>query len=362
MEGSQKEGTESKVVFTSGNESFTVRELIDAASVRGELEPIWNELLRLVAAEKKADEKELEMDDAVIDQAAEAFRYEHDLITAEEAEQWLEERGLTLSDFSDYFVRHYWGDAVDDAEPEAVDYTSAPNELRELLVVELILSGELDRMAKRLSWRVAGSREAGRNGLAPEALAEEERRLLERTGLDENQLAGWLQAMNRDRDWLGKALEMEALHRQKSEALLNRKACEHEVAALRLPLTRFDLETVELDSLDAAREALLCVHDDGMSMEEVATEGRYPYHRAEVLLEDLPEDLQQKFLSVSAGDILEPISRGDGFYICRVIEKAEPKADDDAVRERAERSILERHFSELTAKHIQWQTLPNSAQ
>ncbi len=362
MEGSQKEGIESKVVFTSGNESFTVRELIDAACVRGELEPIWNELLRLVAAEKKADKKELEIDDAAIDQAAEAFRYERDLITAEEAEQWLEERGLTLTDFSDYFVRHYWGDAVDDAGLETVDYTSAPNELRELLVVELILSGELDRMAKRLSWRVAGSREVGKNGLDPEALAEEERRLLERTGLDENQLAGWLGAMNRNRDWLSKALEMETLHRQNSETLLNRKACEHEVAALRLPLTQFDLETVELDSLDAAREALLCVHDDGMSMEEVATEGRYPYHRAEVLLEDLPEDLQQKFLSVSAGDILEPISRGDGFYICRVIEKAEPKADDDAVRERAERSILERHFSELTAKHIQWRTFPNAAQ
>lgn len=362
MEGPNTAGAENRVVFASGNESFTVRELIDWASVRGELEPIWNKLLRLVAAEEAADEKELEMDDSAIDQAAEAFRYERDLITAEEAEQWLEERGITLNDFSDYFVRHYWGDALEDLEPEAVDYDSAPNELRELLVVELILSGELDRMAKRLSWRVAGRRAAGKNGLDPEVLADEERRLFERTGLDENQLAGWLQSMHRNRDWLGKTLEMEALHRKKSEALLNKQAREREVAALRLPLTRFDLETVEVDSLDVAREALLCVHDDGMSMEEVATEGRYPYRRAEVLLEDLPEDLQQKFLSVSAGDILEPISRGEGFYICRVLEKAEPKADDDAVCARAERSILERHFSELTAKHIQWQTLPNAAQ
>lgn len=363
MEGSQKEGIENKVVFTSGNESFTVREQIDAATVRGELGPIWNELLRLVSADEKANEKELEVDDATIEKTSEAFRYEHDLITAEETERWLEEHGLTLSDFSDYFVRHYWGSAVENVEPEAVDYSSAPNELRELLVVELILSGELDRMAKRLSWRVAGSRETGRNGLNPEAVAEEERRLFERNGLDKNQVVSWLRAMNRDRAWLGKALEMEALHRKKSEALLNRKALDHEVAALRLPLTRFNLETVELNSLDAAREALLCVHDDGMSMEQVAAEGRYPYRRAEeVLLEDLPEDLQQKFLSVSAGDILEPIARGEEFYICRVIEKAEPKADDDAVRKRAERSILERHFSALTAKHIQWRTRPSAPQ
>ncbi len=362
MEGRQKEEIEDSVVFTSGNESFTVRELIDFASFRGELEPVWKELLRIVAAEEKADEEELEMDDSAIDQAAETFRYEHDLITAEETEQWLDERGLTLNDFSEYFVRHYWGDALDDTEPAAVDYASAPNELRELLVVELILSGELDRIAKRLSWRVAGSREPGRNGLDPEVVTAEEKRLLERTGFDENHLTAWLQAMNRDHKWFSNALEIEALYRQRSEALLNKQACEHEVAALRLPLTRFELETVELDSLDAAREALLCVRDDGMSMEEVATEGRYPYRRAELLLEDLPEDLQQKFLSVSSGEILEPIARGEGFYICRVIEKAEPKADDDAVRARAERSILERHFSELTTKHIQWRTLPNSAQ
>ena len=165
MQNGQTRRSDSNVVFTSGDKSFTVRDLIDAAAFRGELEPIWNELLRLVAAEEKADEKELELDDSVIDQAAETFRYDHDLITAEETEQWLEQRGLTLNDFSDHFVRHYWGDTIEDAEPEAIDYVSAPNELRELLVVELILSGELDRMAKRLSWRVAGSSEAGKNGL-----------------------------------------------------------------------------------------------------------------------------------------------------------------------------------------------------
>ena len=59
-------------------------------------------------------------------------------------------------------------------------------------------------------------------------------------------------------------------------------------------------------------------------MEEVAEEGRYPYRHAEILLEEMPEDLQQKFLSVTPGDVLEPIARGDGFHLCRIIAKAEP--------------------------------------
>ena len=67
-----------------------------------------------MAAEAKADESDIELDDAAVAAAAEAFRYEHNLITAEETERWLEERGLSLDDFTDYFVRHYWGKTIDD--------------------------------------------------------------------------------------------------------------------------------------------------------------------------------------------------------------------------------------------------------
>ena len=282
--------------------------------------------------------------------AAEAFRYEHNLITAEETERWLEERGLSLDDFTDYFVRQYWGKTIDDVEGEQIEYASAPNELQELFVVELVLSGEMDRLAKRLSWRVAGKLESGNNDLGPESIAAERNRFLERSGTNEETLPVWLNAIGRDEEWFAHAVVMEALHRQKRDRLLSHRAREHEMAAMRLPLTRIELETMEVDSLDAAREALLCVREDGMSMKDVADEARYPYRRAEVLLEDLPEDLQQKFLSVSAGDVLEPITRGDGFQVCRVIEKAEPKAEDEAVRDRAEKRILERHFSELDRK------------
>jgi hypothetical protein len=355
METTQSVLNDSRVVFTSETDSFNVRDLIDFASFRGELEPIWKEVLRLVAYEKKADELELELDDSAIDAAAEGFRYQHDLITAEETEQWLEQRGLTLSDFSDYFVRHYWRDVVaEEIEAEDVDYLSAPNDLRELLTVELILSGELDQIATRLSWRVAGSHAAGGSSLDPSLIANEEVSFYERAGIDEATLSDWLTRLGRDPEWFSKTVAREVIYRQKCEALLTRQAQEHEIAALRLPLTQFELETIELDSYDAAREALLCVRDDGMSMAEVAAGERYPYRRTEILLEDLPEDLQQKFLSVSSGDILEPISRGEGFHLCRVISKMEPNLDDAAVRNRAEKRILEHHFSDLTAKHIDW--------
>jgi hypothetical protein len=348
-----------RVLFTRGEIAFTVRDLIDWASFRGELEPLWQELLGLVAAEKLADERDLELDDSAIDSAAEAFRYEHDLITAEETEQWLAARGLSLADFSDYLVRHYWADLPgEEAAPERLDYFSAPNELRKLLTTELTFSGQLDRMARRLSWRVAARCQAEGKTMDEPRLAEERNFFFGRTGLTEEQLAGWLASLGRDAAWFEEALAREAVHAQVRDALLTPQARARELAVLRLPLTRFDVETIELDSEDAAREALLCVREDEMPMAEVAAEGRYPYHRIEILLEDVPEDLQQKFLSVTPGDVLDPIPRGDGFQVCRVMGKAEPDLDDAAVKNRAERRILDRHFAELTAQHIQWQNLP----
>src|SRR4030095_15745632 len=172
-----------RVIFGCGDRSYTVGDVIDGALFRGALEPEWKNLLRLLAAENKADEQDLEFDDDAIDAAAERFRYEHDLITAEETEQWLAGRGLALDDFSGFFVRHFWGEQWDNVEPAAIDYLSAPNEMRELLTNELLLTGELDRMAQRLSWRVAARCATADATVDPQVIAEEEKRVFGRAGL-----------------------------------------------------------------------------------------------------------------------------------------------------------------------------------
>jgi hypothetical protein len=354
MKNGQIAQSDDKVVFTSGDESFTVRDLIDWAAFQGELEPLWKKLLRLVAAEARANASDGELDDSAIAAAANSFRYEHNLLTAEETERWLDQRGLTLNDFSNYFVRQYWGKKIDEATAEETEYRSAPDELKELFVAELILSGEMDRLAKRLSWRVAGRLESRNKPATAEGIARERNRFFARNETNEEKLSDWLKKADRDKDWFTNAITMEALHRQKREKVLSKQARENETAAMRLPLTRFKLETMEVASLDVAREALLCVREDGMSLAQVAEEAHVPYQRTEVLLEELPELLRQKFLSVSAGDVLEPIARADRYQICRVVEKIEPESEDETVRDRAERRILERHFADLTAKHIHW--------
>ena len=346
------------MIFRCGRD-YVVRDVIDAAYFRGELKSCWEEFLRGVAAAQEATASDLEADDDAITSAAETFRYERDLITAEETEHWLEERGLTLEDFADYFNRVYWRNALDAKGPaEPLEFRSAPPELRELLTAELFLSGDFDRMAHVQSWQVAASRAVTGDDLPDELLEAERALFLTREGVAPNELPGLLDQLERDPSWFDEMISSEASYRHQSETLLSGPGPNQELANLRLPLTRFEVEVVEMESRDAAAEALFCVREDGMSMEEVAAEGSYPYRRTTILLEDIPADSQQKFLSVSAGKVLDPIALGDGFRLCRVMGKSEPTLDDPVVRARVEEWILRRHFSELTAQHIEWTSVP----
>ncbi len=338
------------IVCACGTQEYTARDAIDGAIFRGELDDKWQKFLRQIAAEERADELELDLDDSAISAAAEEFRYRHDLITAEETEAWLANRGLTFDDFSDYFARQYCVGAVDESfSSEQIEYLSAPQDLRYSFVAELILSGQLDDMTVKLMRRLA-ARCAGK---APgsEAIETEKRKFFYRIGVEPAHLANWLAEMGRDSQWLNETLAMEAVYAAHCDTLLVPAARQRQLMSLQLRLTRFEVELIEVESQDAAQEALFCVREDGMSLEEVATDGRYPYRVANFLLEDLPAEVQQKYISVSQGDLLGPLPRSDGFALCRVVKKIEPKLEDPTVKLRVDQRLLDHYFSDLTTKY-----------
>ena len=167
------------IVCACGEQEYTAREAVDATIFRGELDDKWEKFLREVAVENRADELDLDVDETAISAAAEGFRYEHDLITAEETESWLANRALTFDDFSDYFTRKYYASTVrENVVPDKIEYHSAPPELRQAFLADLILSGEFERMMSDLMWRLAAR--CAEKDPAPEALSAEEQSFFER--------------------------------------------------------------------------------------------------------------------------------------------------------------------------------------
>ncbi len=334
---------------------YTVSDVVAAAHFRGELEEPWRRMLKRLAADEAATERDLETDDESLQALSDQFRSDRDLITAEETESWLEQRGLTLDDFNDYFVRTYWGDTLG-AKAGAVEtgFLEATEELRDLLTVDLLLSGDFERMATELGWQVAARRAAPAVASESEALAASRAEFFERTEIDEDGLGPWLNELGRDAAWFEEMLSLAAAYRQARATLVTDDMCRAELSAVRLPYTQIDVETIELESRNAAREALMCVRNDGMSLAEVAEESAYPHKRGKVLLEDLPAELHERVLCAAPGELLEPVPHGDGFQVCRIHAKSEPSLSDPDVRARLEERILGHAFAELCSRHVQW--------
>jgi hypothetical protein len=344
---------ESRVIFSSGERGFTAKDVVDCALVRGEINPLWKEFLRVAECDRLANERELELDDSALDSAAIAFRYKHDLITAEETERWLEEREVSLAEFSDYFARQYWGRSYSGTlDPPKSSYETASPEVKDLFLIGLILSGALDRMAERLSYRAAAQADEASDNKA--SLDDERARFLAAAKIDRAELAEWLAHLGRGQEWLDETLAAEAVYQRRVSQILTEQALQKELGPMQLNLTRFQLETVEVDSRDAAAEVVACVRNDGMEMSEVAEESRYPFHRSEVLLEDVPLEQQQRFLSVKAGTLFDPIPRSDAFEVWRVKTRTEPSLQDPVIRARLEGRIVDRCFNELLSKYIDW--------
>ncbi len=343
---------DSRVIFSHGEREFTAREVVDCAVLRGEIDPLWNAFLRVAECDRLANEQGLEPDESAVDAAAIAFRYQYDLITAEETERWLEHRRVSLSEFGEYFARKYWGRTYTGvAQVPSFAYQTAAAEEKDLFLVDLILSGSLVQMAERLSYRIAARADENSDGDSNE---ERTRFLTARKITD---VAEWLAQFGRDEQWLDEILAAEAAYQRRVAQILTEQALQKELSPLRLNLTHFELETVEVDSKDAAAEVAACVRNDGMEMSEIAEEGRYPFHTSEVLLEDVPAEQQQKFLSVKAGTLFDPIPRGDSFEVWRVKARTEPSLQDDTIRARLEKRIIDRCFNELLSKYIDWKFL-----
>ncbi len=136
--------------------------------------------------------------------------------------------------------------------------------------------------------------------------------------------------------------------------MLSDQARVRTLAAMRLPLTRFKIQSLTLKSREAAQEAVLCLTQDHIPPEQLAQECGVDWEERELFLGDLPAEMQQQFLSAAPGEVLAPEVTEEAAVVTRVISKTDPVLLDDAVRARVDQHLLEAHFSELSVKAIRW--------
>jgi len=339
-----------RIAFDVRDRPRTFLEVVQAAAVRGDLAPLIARSQRMLQCETFALETALDPDMEAVEEAIEEFRYARDLVTVEETERWLGDRGFEVDDLTGHFLRLHWFHLLDQTTPSPADpiQTTPPV----TWPADLILSGEIDRLARKLAGEcisaldhpaptepeasalLAGFRE--RMGLDPAGCA----RWQETTGLDTGQLVEWLHS--------------QARHRSVREALLGNEARTKALSEMRTSLCRVELDVVEFDEPSTAREAYQCATTDRMTMETVAAESGYSLRRRSSFLRDLPEPWRMAILSAPPGRVLRPFVGAETTALVRLIRRMDAGLDDPGVREQLDQTLFQRHFGEAELREIRW--------
>lgn len=344
-----------RVVFRCGDAVIRVGDVLDEAWLRGDLGGAWRELQDGEAFEVIASGLGLELEGGELQAWSEVFRYDRELLTAEETERWLEARGLDEGDF----VAHLGFSLL--AGASAGTHGHRPGGIRGHgggTAGAVGPRGHVQRCVRDLgrgALLAVGGRGGGRSRGGPRR-----RRRANATrscpGTAGNR-ANWRDssaAWAEDDAWLAGVLAREAAFRRSSARRLTPAVLARALESRRIPLTRVTLETLVAPSLNAGREAVFCVRQGERTMGELAAECGFEFGSREVLLGDCPEGQQRMLLAALPGEVLEPVPIAGGFAVTRLVDKVEPDPQHPETRARVEREWLKAEFTTLAAERVGW--------
>jgi len=315
-------------LFSVGERSYFLSDLIHAAKLWGDWEDLEKETRRGLACAKWTEEEGEDVDNAEVESAANEFRYERDLLTAEETDAWLRQWGLSVDEWMECMRRAALrtGLALQLDEIEA-RHPVGKEEIDRWAHAELVCSARARRLAHKL---------AARASVYQRALAE-----------------GWVEAAGEsDAERLPEALETayEKFYRR----TITHEGIESQVMSHGLDWIRFDYSCLAFAAEEMAREALLCIRDDGMSLEEVAENAKVSVQGGLFYLDEIDSELWNPFLAAQKGELVGPVEWEDEFALFLIRDKILPSLDDPDVRERGERALVGAVLEQEMAKRVSW--------
>jgi hypothetical protein len=316
-------------ILSVGGVTYLGSDLVRAARRWSDWAKLEDQIRQGLACVARADETDDDVGDEELQAAASEFRYERDLLSGEEMEVWLARWALDADDWMEYLrrglLRERWATEL---AGTAARYSVEPEDVEEALPAEAICSGFLTRTARKLAGRAAAAARAREEGwLAEEAFEVDAEVALER---------------------------IDAAFRQFCERIVTEAALAAQLASRRLDWIRMECQCLSLPTLESAREAALCVREDGMDLDEVAGSAGASVEAVSDFLEDWEPALRDSLLAAGAGALLGPIASGDGFLLVLVREKVLPSLEDPAVRSRAEERLLDAALAREMDTRVTW--------
>jgi hypothetical protein len=329
-------------LFAVEGQTFGWRDVVLFAHVAGRWSAVVREVSEGLACADYADTLEDPALEESVDAAAAEFRYDRDLITAEETEDWLSARGVTPADWLASIrrseLRQRFADRL-----EALRAAHPPKRaaVEQALLVDLLCTDLGQDLAEFSAERIAAAVAVGVPLQAPSARGDPGRLP---PGVDPEH-ARTLRPLF---EQVGEGV------RRFQESSLSAEALQRAVEGHRMDWVRLECRSVAFSDATQAREAAMCLREDGQNLDQVAAEARLEPRDAGFFVDEVEQTLQPVFLSARPGDILGPIELDGAQTLYQVISKTMPTESDPAVRSRAAEWLLTRALAEEARRRVTW--------
>jgi hypothetical protein len=329
--------------FKIGSEVYTWDDVLTVAHLDGDYRRLVGTAKRGVASEAQLAKRGSGTPEDDVDEAAEAWRYDRDLLAADDLEEWLDQRRLTYDEWLGYVTR---GVASHLAAGTRGVRVSA-QDVEAVLYAEAVCSGLLTTLAERLAGRAAAYaslQSATKTASLTRCPKPEVGRALARLP----------EAIPVPRARAGHLACLEIVFRRFLARASTSAAVAREVESHRLEWTRLVCETVYFPSDEAAREAYLLVRSDGLSLRQAASTAGTRMTRTTTLLDDAPDELRVRLVGAQPGDVVAPVPADDGFLVVSISSRTEPSTADADIRRRAADRLVDRAVRAEVEKRVRW--------
>ena len=291
----------------------------------GAWEVFTTELRQAVACRRLVAEQGPRLDRATERDVATAFRRARRLLAAEDLEAWLAARDVTVRAWQEYVRAEGLRRRHAHELPElVVRFPATDEQLRTLRPVWGWCTGALPRWAEQVAVRVAAAHALD----GPGSVA---------VPLDDTELAALAERHERFAEAAASPARLGAL-----------------IASRYLDWVRIDADLATFSTVDRAREARLCVTDDGWTLAQATRAGRGSLQRRSLLVEDLPTEVRHEVVRAHEEELLGPLALAEGPTLLWVRGKHRPSDDDAEVRRRATDELVTTATSRELDARVTW--------
>jgi hypothetical protein len=321
--------TKAMNVFTVENKVFGWAEIAAAAEVWGEWQPFVQATRQALACLQHAAQVNQPAPADAVKEAATAFRYAHNLISAQETQTWLQRWGMSVEDWMNYLrgqlLRERWAGRLDQLVAE---HAVSDEQVNAVLKSYAVCADKFEAWAHKLAGRAAV--------IAP---------------------SGSLDAGHQPHDNLARNLvaRIESEFDRIRQRTVTPQRIAAKIAAHQLDWIRFGCRYVWFPEERLAREAAFCLREDGLTLDEVAYDARSIVQQWDFYLDEVETPARPNFLAARQGDWLGPVKMLEGFPLFAIEQKQMPSSADPCIRRRAEEAILASLIEAESNKRVKWQ-------